>query len=231
MKPELSGRTIKIATVDDHPMTRLALKTVIEQHPQWQVTDEFSTPDAFQASLRKSEPDVVIIDLLFNEGSGLDLVEYLKAFHPSIRCLVYSARTEKHYAERCLRAGAHGYACKDEPIDVIPEAIERVLKNDVYLSPQLTRRITETFVRRQQQNPAASDEQAIESLSNRELEVLQLIGQGYNTKQIAESVCRSVKTIETYRYRIKKKLGITSGTELAQYALVHREGINADAAR
>lgn len=222
MKQDSLHPRVEIMTVDDHPMTRLALKLVIEQRPGWEVIKGADNPSQFLAMLGEHEPKIVVTDLMFEDASGLDLLRHLKIHHPRIRTVVYSMRSDEHYAERCLRAGARAYVRKDEPVRVILEAIDRVLAGGVFLSGRAAAAVAQTAV--DGQTRPAFREEAIASLSNRELEVFDLIGQGWDTRRISEHLHRSVKTIETYRYRIKKKLGLDTAVELAQLAFLHREG-------
>jgi DNA-binding NarL/FixJ family response regulator len=158
-----------------------------------------------------TEPDVVIVDLGLRRGDGLDLVKRLKDRGCPAKMLVWSWRSETLYAERALRAGAAGFIGKDEATSTIVEAIRRVLKGDVYLSPEMM----SIVVRR---NVAGLDKDAtpdaLSGLSNRELEVFQLTGQGLDTAQVAERLRVSPKTVETYKARIKEKLGLETGGEM-----------------
>lgn len=209
--------SVRIATVDDHPLTRFALKTLILQQSNWTVVAECDSPDAFLSVLETTKPQVVIIDLLFSDESGIDLLEHLRSLHPDIQALVYSMRDERHYAQRCFRAGAMGYVCKCEPLTTIITAIERVLTGERYVSERLASVMMQGL-------KTGSRLDGVSQLSNRELEVFQYIGNGMGTQEIAESICRSAKTVETYRYRIKKKLGLANSTELAQLACIHVNG-------
>lgn len=202
-----------IAIVDDHPMTRYALGELIKATYGYEIVAECESPGIMRAVLNHQQIDLLIIDLMFDDGSGIELLEYLQIKHSSIRPIVFTMRDERHYAQRCFRAGARGYVCKKERLSRITDAIQTVMNGGRYISEWLSGVMMEdTSV------PKA------DGLSNRELEVLQFIGRGMDTRQIAESICRSPKTVETYRYRIKKKLGLHNSVELAQYACMHSTG-------
>ena len=163
--------------------------------------------------IEASIPDLAIIDLSLAGGSGLDLIERIKARDPGILMLVASMHDESLYAERVLAAGARGYINKQEAQDRIIQAIRQVLSGKVYLSQQMTDRLLSGMV------DASNDKRDIDSLSNRELQVFELIGRGVATSQMAEQLNLSVKTIETHQAHIKKKLGLGSAHELTQRAI------------
>lgn len=202
-----------IAIVDDHPMTRYALQTLIKTTLGYEIVAECESPDIMRALLDRLHIDLLIIDLMFDDGSGIELLEYLQIKHSNIRPIVFSMRDERHYAQRCFRAGARGYVCKKERLSRITEAIRTVMGGGRYISDWLSSTMMEDV-----------SETKTVGLSNRELEILQFIGQGMDTRQIAESICRSPKTVETYRHHIKKKLGLHNSVELAQYACMHAIG-------
>jgi len=214
-----SPTPIRIATVDDHPLTRFALKTLVQSQPNWNVVAECESPGQFLSTISKVNPQVVVIDLLFSDESGIDLLEHLRSMHAGVSALVYSMREERHYAQRCFRAGAMGYVCKNEPLSTIITAIEHVLAGRRYVSERLAGVMMQGL-----KNGSRLD--GLNQLSNRELEVFQYIGNGLDTRQIARSICRSPKTVETYRYRIKKKLGLDNSIELAQLACIHANGLD-----
>ena len=160
-----------------------------------------------------SRPDLAIIDLSLAGGSGLDLIERIKSRDKSILMLVASMHDETLYAERVLAAGAHGFINKQEAQDSIIHAIRHVLSGKVYLSQKMTDRLLSGMVN------AGAEKRDIDSLSNRELQVFELIGEGVSSSQIAEQLNLSVKTIETHQSHIKKKLGLDSAHELSQRAI------------
>ena len=163
---------------------------------------------------RASQPDLVIVDLVLEGCDGLDLVKYMKTHHPQIPALVLSMHDEAVYAERSLRAGARGYITKQELGDTLLAAIQRLLDGEMYMSHKLKARLAEKFVT----GRTLQTSSPLDALSDRELQVFRLIGQGRSTRQIAETLHLSIKTIESHREHIKRKLSIASAAELAQRA-------------
>lgn len=215
--PEAEGhpaRRSSILIVDDHPMLRRGLASLIESEPGLTVCGEAATRTAALDAIRTSPPDLVIVDLMLGDSHGLDLVKDMKIRHPGIPALVLSMHDESLYAERSLRAGARGYVTKQELDDTLLMAIHRVLAGEIYISGKLQARFAADFVsghRLETRSP-------FDGLSDRELEVFRLIGQGRGTRQIAETLHLSIKTIESHREHIKQKLSLESGAELAQRA-------------
>ena len=203
----------KILIVDDHPLVRTGLAQLIGDCPDLEVCAEAGDmADALQR-IEKVKPDLAIIDLSLSGGSGLDLIEHIKSRHPDILMLVASMHDETLYAERVLTAGARGYVNKQEAQDRIVHAIRQVLGGKVYLSERMTERLLSGMV------DAGSEKRDIDSLSNRELQVFELIGRGVSTGNIASQLNLSTKTIETHQAHIKKKLGLDSAHQLTQRAI------------
>lgn len=204
-------RVARVLIVDDHPAAREGLAYRLALEPDFEVCGEASDVAEALRAVAETEPDVIVIDLGLRRGDGLDLVARLKARGCSAKMLVWSWRSESLYAERALRAGASGYIGKDEATSTVITALHRILDGDVYLSPE----IMKVVVRR---NVAGLDKDitpdSLGELSNRELEVFQLTGQGLDTIQIGEKLRISPKTVETYKARIKEKLGIESASDL-----------------
>ena len=201
----------RILIVDDHPATRDGLASRLALEGDLASCGEAADlPGAIQRA-EELDPDAIIVDLGLKRGDGLDLVLRLKERGCRAKILVWSWRSEHMYAERALRAGASGYISKDEPTSVIIGALRTVLAGEVYLSPHMMN----TIVRR---NVAGldrdTDTDTLNELSNRELEVFQLTGQGFDTVKIAQQLSVSPKTVETYKARIKEKLGLDSGSEM-----------------
>lgn len=163
-----------------------------------------------------TNPDVAVIDLGLKSGSGIDLIKRLRSKHSKLLMIVWSMYSEELYAERALRAGARGYINKEQATSKIIEAIRRVLDGKIYLSPAMT----ETLLVRHVEAPGKiSSPWPIDSLSDRELDVFRLIGQGLKTAEIAARLHLSIKTVETYRDRIREKLGLSDGAELSRCAV------------
>ena len=184
-------------------------------NPTWKSA---ARPPTLSEALRlvaDTQPDVAVVDISLKTGSGIDLIKRIKDRNDSVRMLVWSMHSESLYAERALRAGALGYINKDQATDKIVEAIRRVLEGKVYLSDAMAEKMLHRAVGGEREEVTRSP---LDALADRELEVFRLIGQGVKTAEIAERLHLSVKTIETYRDRIRKKLDLSDGTALAHYA-------------
>lgn len=205
----------RILIVDDHPIVREHLKTLIEQQKDLHVCA--SVPDATQAmkAIASLSPDLAIVDLSLKVTHGLDLVKDIAANHPQLPVLVLSMHDESIFADRVLAAGARGYITKQEATSRIMTAIRKVLDGEIYVSDRMTARILHRAVEGNEQKPVSS----LSQLTDRELQVFQLIGHGLTTRQIAKQLHVDVKTVETYRSRIKEKLQLSSATVLLQYAV------------
>lgn len=205
----------KIFLVDDHPLVREWLTNLIHQQTDLVVCGEAdSAADALE-SVTRSKPDVAIVDISLKGGSGIELIKSLRKLLPELAIIVLSMHEESLYAERAVRAGARAYLMKRETAKKVIAAIRDVLDGKLYLSQQLTSQFAEKFL--EGRNPA--DTPAINRLSDRELEVFQLLGRGYETRQIAESMHVSMKTVQAFCARIKEKLKLTTATELLREAI------------
>jgi DNA-binding NarL/FixJ family response regulator len=203
----------RILIVDDHPLVRSGFAQLIGDCPDLEVCGEAGDMAEALAQIETTRPDLAIIDLSLAGGSGLDLIERIKSQDKDILMLVASMHDETLYAERVLAAGARGYINKQEAQDSIIRAIRQVLAGRVYLSQQMTDRLLSGMV------DVNDEKRDIDSLSNRELQVFELIGQGVSTSRIAEQLNLSTKTIETHQAHIKKKLGLGSAHQLTQRAI------------
>ena len=199
--------------VDDHPLVRAGLAQLIADCPDLEVCAEAGDMSEALAKLDSSQPDLAIIDLSLAGGSGLELIERIRLRAPEVLMLVASMHDETLYAERVLSAGARGYVNKQEAQDRIIYAIRQVLNGKVYLSQTMTERLLNGMVE------TNLDKRDIDALSNRELQVFELIGDGVASGQIAKQLNLSIKTIETHQAHIKKKLGLQSAHELTQRAI------------
>jgi DNA-binding NarL/FixJ family response regulator len=215
----MSGKKTKnrarVLIVDDHPAVREALALRIGRQPDLEVCGEAADTVEALRLLADTQPDVAVIDISLKTGDGLDLIKRIKDRNDSIRMLVWSMHGESLYAERALRAGALGYVNKDQATDTIVEAIRRVLEGKVWLSEAMAERMLRRAVGPGRQEVTRSP---LEALADRELEVFRLIGQGVKTAEIADRLHLSVKTVETYRDRIRQKLDLSDGTRLTHYA-------------
>lgn len=208
------GGRARILVVDDHAVVRYGMCQLINQQSDLQVVGEEEDASRAMSAIERLQPDLVIADISLKDSSGLELMRNIKAQYPKLPVLVVSVHDESIYAEIAFRAGALGYLMKQEAVDKVLLAIRRVLKGEIYVSDALAARMLQKQVRGQ----VEPDTSPVKVLSDRELEVLQLIGQWKGTRQIAEELHLSVKTIEYYREQIKKKLELKNAAELTHYA-------------
>jgi DNA-binding NarL/FixJ family response regulator len=208
-----------VLIVDDHPLVRESLANLINNQPGLKVCAEASSVKEAIDQLSTRTPRVAIVDLSLGERSGLELVDLIRRSYPQVAVIVLTMHEEKHYAERVIRAGARGYITKREGTKEIIGAIYKVIQGGLALSPQTTVLFSEKYL---QAKPAAS---RLESLSNRELEVFRLLGQGFDTREIATRLGLSIKTIQTFCARMKEKLDLANGNELVHEAIsLHQRG-------
>jgi DNA-binding NarL/FixJ family response regulator len=210
-----SKKRAKVLIVDDHPAVRQALGMLIGQEADLELCGEAADLSDALRLVADEQPDVAVIDISLKTGCGIDLIKRIKDRNNAVRMLVWSTHSESLYAERALRAGALGYVNKDQATDKIVEGIRRVLEGKVYLSDAMVETMLQRSVGDARKESMRSP---LDALANRELEVFRLIGQGVKTVTIAERLHVSVKTIETYRERIRQKLDLSDGTQLAHYA-------------
>jgi DNA-binding NarL/FixJ family response regulator len=205
-----------VLIVDDHAVLREGLSMVINQQPDLLVCGEAADVAAALQAVAALQPDIVIVDLSLASGSGLELVKDIKAQHPGLPTLVLSLHDEALYAERVLRAGARGYIMKRASTTELVAALRKVLSGEVYLSEAMASLIvSQTYG-----EPGSSSERMpVELLSDRELEVFELLGQGRGTHEIARQLGLSMKTVSCYRQNIKSKLHLKDATELVQHAI------------
>jgi len=207
----------RVFVVDDHPIVRQGLALLINSQPDLEVCGEAEETQAALAALEAARPDVLVVDISLSGPDGLDLVKAVRARTETLRVLVLSMHDESIYAERALRAGANGYIMKQEATDRVLTAIRCVLNGEVYLSNRAASRMVQQYVRGP--GGARVRRPALAALSDRELEVFRLIGEGHSTRHIANALHLSVKTVETHQAHIKEKLSLRSARELMQYAI------------
>lgn len=206
----------RILLVDDHPVMRLGVAELINSDATMEVCGEATNlADAYQI-VAKTKPDLVIADISLEGNSGIELMKELAYRWVELPVLAYSMHDEQIYAERALRAGARGYLMKNNSPETLLEAIHQILQGQIYLSKAVADRLLGKFVGAK---PGELTQSPVEGLSDRELEVLQLLGKGMTTARIAGSLCLSAKTIETYREHLKQKLNLESGPQLLRYAV------------
>lgn len=201
--------------IDDHVVFREGLSLLIEQTNDLEVCGEAGDAGDAIKSIKGIGPDIILLDISLKESSGIELLKDLKKSRIKTPVLVLSMHDETYYAERALRAGARGYIMKQEPSQKLLEAIRRILGGKIYLSEKMTDHVLDTRFDKKK----SSDVSPAEFLSDRELEVLELIGRGLSTHQIAHKVNLNVKTVGTYRQKIKEKLKLKSAAELVKYAI------------
>ena len=206
----------RVFIVEDHPVTRRGLAAIVEQHLQMKVCGEADTASDALLLIRASAPDLALIDISLKDANGLSLVKELHAQNPSVLLLVISMYDEELYAEPVLRAGARGFVMKQEAGDELSTAIKLVLQNEVYLSSRMRGRLRPSGLSRSRRGELMFP---MESLSQRELQVFRLLGEGRNTREIAEALEVSTKTIDAHRNRLKLKLGLDSATDLVPRAV------------
>jgi DNA-binding NarL/FixJ family response regulator len=214
--PSFSAATAqrRVLIVDDHPIVRQGLRRMIEPEPDLVVCGEVQTEKEARTAIRALSPDIVIVDISLAQGDGLELVRDVHAQQPDLPMLVLSMHDELIYAERLLAAGASGYIMKQAASDQLLIALRRVLAGGIYLSESLAGSLERT-----EASGIAAGSDPIERLSNRELQVLSFIGRGLSSREAAEALGLSVKTVETHRQSLKRKLNLVSNAQLLQYAI------------
>ena len=213
-------RVRRILLVDDHPIVRQGLKRLIETEPDLNVCGEAATVREARMAVRDSVPDAVVVDIALRDGDGIELVTDLHAHYPKLPMLVLSMHDEMIYAERLLDAGARGYVMKQAAGAEFIAALRCVLAGDSWASEA----VRAVMQRRRVAAAPADARGPIERLSNRELQVLQLIGRGRSTREVADVLNLGVKTVESHRQRIKRKLGLATGAQLVGYATAWAAG-------
>jgi DNA-binding NarL/FixJ family response regulator len=205
----------RIFLVEDHPLFRRGIADLINREPDLEVCGEADGISEAISGIKQRRPDLVIVDITLKGTNGIELLKAMRAQEPKLLMLVLSMHDESLYAERALRAGARGYVMKGEAPDDVMAALRKVLRGGLHLSPAMGMQVVRKFVDGQEQ-PVASP---VQSLSDRELEVLQLIGRGLGTRQVAEELRLSVKTIESHRAHIKEKLNLRTAPAMVRFAV------------
>jgi len=205
----------RVMIVDDHPVVRHGLAHLIESAPQLEICAEASGAEEALRIVAQAKPDVMVIDINLGGISGLELIKRIKALDGRVKMLVTSMHDERLYAERALRAGALGYVHKQQATENVVAAIRQVLRGEIYVSPDVADHMLQKVLRGQD----TPDSSPLERLSDRELEVFNLIGAGLTTRQIAQQLHLSPKTIETHRDHIKSKLKLSNNNELVRQAV------------
>jgi DNA-binding NarL/FixJ family response regulator len=207
---------MKVLLVDDHPIVRQGLAQLIQHEPDLVTCGEAESASEALDALAVTKPDIAIVDISLKKSSGLDLIKDMKQRSSRVPVLVLSMHDETLYAERALRAGARGYVMKQEAAQTVINAIHRVLSGHVYVSEKMAARMLDRVVGQKHEDV----ESPIDLLSDRELEVFRLIGEGCSTRQISQRLHVAVKTVETHRAHIKDKLKLGSASELVHQAIL-----------
>ncbi|MGN6554663.1 MAG: response regulator transcription factor [Verrucomicrobiota bacterium] len=208
------ARSVRVFLVDDHPLVRHALRDALRHETGMEVCGEADDRDTALKGIAAASPDLAIVDLRLKTSDGLELIRDLRDRHPKVLSLVLSMQDESITAERAIRAGARGYVSKQEPPKRIMEAVRKVLGGEIYWSEKAAAQVASKIA-----SPCAGGASISDRLSERELQVFEMIGLGRNTNQIGEALHIDVSTVETYRARIKDKLLLKDGSELLQTAI------------
>jgi len=208
----------RIFLIDDHAVLRDGLRRLLEAESDFCICGEAENSRKAFDRIEAASPELAIVDISLPGPSGIELIKGLKARFPALRVLVLSMHDESLYAERALRAGAKGYVMKQTPTEYLLTAVRRVLKDEIYLSQPLSSQLLGALVC-QKSKPGP----ILKKLSDRELEIVRLIGKGFTTGEIARELAISGKTVESHRGNIRRKLNLRSGPELVRFALAHAE--------
>jgi DNA-binding NarL/FixJ family response regulator len=205
----------RILVVDDHPIVRQGLALMLNREADLVVCGEAEDANGAMLVVTSAHPDVLILDISLNGPDGLDLLKTIRTTHPTLPVLILSMHDESIYAERALRAGANGYIMKQEAKEKVLVAVRRILNGEIYVSDRVANKLLKHYIT----GSGTLRNSSIADLSDRELEVFRLIGEGHSTRQIAEELHISVKTVESYQAHIKEKLSLRSSRELMQHAI------------
>jgi DNA-binding NarL/FixJ family response regulator len=211
---EIDSKQRKVLVVDDQGLIQEGLARIISRLKDFEFCGAVDNAIAAQKAVAQHEPHLVLVDLLLQDGCGLELIKNLATDHPSLPILVVSQCDETLYAERVLKAGARGYIMKNRPVSEIPKAMRAVLAGEFYVSPK----VAALALHRMAGGRLASQENGVGNLTDRELQIFQLLGAGSDTKEIAGRLHLSVKTVETHRENIKHKLKLSNAAELVHFA-------------
>ena len=205
----------RVFVVDDHPIIRQGLALLINRESDLTVCGEAEDAQTALQLVATHSPDILVVDISLNGPDGLDLLKNVRMWHPNLPVLILSMHDESIYAERALRAGAQGYIMKQEATEKVLVALRRILSREIYVSERIANRMLQRYIG----NPSAGTSSSIADLTDRELEVFRLIGEGHSTRQIADELHISIKTVESYQAHIKEKLSLRSARELVQHAI------------
>jgi DNA-binding NarL/FixJ family response regulator len=219
---DVQAKKYRVLLVDDHPIVRQGLALLIDRETDLSVCGEADGAHSAFHAMETLRPDIVVLDISLNGPDGLEVLKEIRMKSGSLPVLILSMHDESIYAERAMRAGANGYIMKQEATEKVLIAIRRILQGDVYLSDRLTTTMLQQYVR----GGAHTKSSPLLNLTDRELEVFRLIGEGHGTRQIADELHLSVKTIESYQAHIKEKLALRNARELVQHAIEWTVNLN-----
>ncbi len=205
----------RVFIVDDHPIVREGIGQLINRQMDLMVCGDAEDANSALLAVEELKPDILILDISLSGPDGIELLKHIRTRNASLPVLILSMHDETLYAARALRAGANGYIMKQEATEKVLVAIRRILQREVYVSERVARNMLQQFVGG---SPVAK-RSPLGELSDREMEVLRLIGQGHGTRQIAEQLHLSIKTVESYQAHLKEKLALRNSRELVQYAI------------
>lgn len=211
----VATKKCKVFVVDDHPIVRQGLALLINRESDLTVSGEAEDAQTAMQAVIAARPDILVVDISLNGPDGLDLLKEIRMRYPDLPVLILSMHDESIYAERALRAGAQGYIMKQEATEKVLVALRRILSHEIYVSERIANRMLQRYIG----SRSVGGPPSIADLTDRELEVFRLIGEGHSTRQIAEELHISVKTVESYQAHIKEKLSLRSARELVQHAI------------
>jgi DNA-binding NarL/FixJ family response regulator len=214
MKPAAQTKH-RIIVVDDHSIVRHGLSLLLKREADMEVCGEAGTYDEAMAMAKEHQPEIMLVDITLKDRSGLDLIRELHAAFPGINCLVLSMHDEAEYADRALRSGARGYVMKEDADEVIVQAIRHVMKGEVYVSPVMSNRLIRQLSDQENRDNASG----VASLTDREKEIFECLGEGLSTRKIAEKFGLSERTVEVHRANIKKKLRLDDAAQVLREAV------------
>lgn len=212
---EREPRKARVLVVDRHPIERHGLWHLVNAQQDLEVCGEADTAAEAMAAVERATPDLVVMDLTLGQADGFALIRSLRELSPALPILVVSGRGDLLFAERALRAGARGYVTRDDAVEAILETIRQLLKGAVYVAPSVSAQMVQRLAGGEGENGRS----AFHTLTDRELQVLNLLGQGRTTREVAGVLGVSVKTVDSHRHHIKKKLNLRTGSELVRYAV------------
>jgi len=209
-----SAKKVRVMVVDDHPIIRQGLTLLIDGERDLMVCGEAEEAQSAMQKIPLCHPDILILDISLNGPDGLELLKSVRIRYPHLPVLILSMHDESIYAERALRAGANGYIMKQEATEKVLVALRRILNREIYVSERIANRMLQHYI-----GGSAGSASPMADLTDRELEVFRLIGEGHGTRQIAEELHLSIKTVESYQAHLKEKLSLHSARQLVQHAI------------